>query len=138
LAFAALFTQCEKESTMKLVEMIGDAFRNVLIDVGVDTDGDEEISVTEAEAVTYLGVSDENISDMTGIEAFVNLNSLYCCSNQITTLDVSNNTELEILELRYMHTLNEVCVWTMPFPPERVEVDTIGSPNVYFTSECSK
>jgi hypothetical protein len=36
-----------------------------------------------------------------------------------------------------MLSLNEVCVWTMPFPPERVYVTTYGSPNVYFTTDCS-
>jgi hypothetical protein len=36
-----------------------------------------------------------------------------------------------------MPTLLEVCVWEMPFPPEGVEIDTTGSPNIYFTTECS-
>jgi len=36
-----------------------------------------------------------------------------------------------------MPTLHEVCVWTMPFPPDGVNVDTTGSPNVFFTNECS-
>ena len=34
--------------------------------------------------------------------------------------------------------LNKVCVWSTPFPPIGVEVDTTGSPNVYFTTDCSK
>ena len=42
------------------------------------------------------------------------------------------------LNIAEMPTLFEVCVWTLPFPPEGVEVDTTGSPNVYFTTECSK
>ena len=38
-----------------------------------------------------------------------------------------------------MPTLYEVCVWEMPFPPaDKVElVDTTGSPNVYFTTDCA-
>ena len=35
-----------------------------------------------------------------------------------------------------MPTLYEVCVWTIPFPPERVYVDTSGSPNVEF-KDCN-
>jgi Leucine-rich repeat (LRR) protein len=62
---------------------------------------------------------------------------LYCFENQLTSLDVSNNTVLEILDLRYMPTLTEVCVWTIPFNPVGVEVDTLGSPNVFFTTECN-
>jgi hypothetical protein len=35
-----------------------------------------------------------------------------------------------------MPSLYKVCVWTMPFPPAGVAVDTTGSPNVYFTMNC--
>ena len=38
------------------------------------------------------------ISDMTGIEAFVNLTELNCRFNQLSSLDVSANTALEVLE----------------------------------------
>jgi hypothetical protein len=37
-----------------------------------------------------------------------------------------------------MPSLSKVCVWTMPFPPIGVMVDTTGSPNVYFTMDCNK
>ena len=36
-----------------------------------------------------------------------------------------------------MLTLTEVCVWEMLFPPAEVDVNTSGSPNVYFTTNCS-
>ena len=52
------------------------AFKNALIEAGIDTNGDGEISYDEAEAVTYLDVSTKPITDMTGIEAFVNLDTL--------------------------------------------------------------
>ncbi len=54
-------------------------FKNALIRAGVDTDENGEISYTEAEAITSLDVSSlyiSDISDMTGIEAFVNLKEL--------------------------------------------------------------
>jgi hypothetical protein len=38
-----------------------------------------------------------------------------------------------------MPSLYEVCVWELPFPTEEIyDLDTTGSPNVYFTTECSK
>jgi hypothetical protein len=37
-----------------------------------------------------------------------------------------------------MPTLEEVCVWTMPSPPEGFLLCADGSPNVYFTMDCSK
>jgi hypothetical protein len=41
------------------------------------------------------------------------------------------------LTLASMPSLYKVCVWTMPFPPTGVAVDTTGSPNVYFTMNCN-
>jgi hypothetical protein len=64
----------------------------------------------------------------------------------LATLDISNNTRLgpvdytadPYLDISCMPTLEEVFVWTMPFPPEGFKIDTTGSPNVYFTMECSR
>jgi len=59
-------------------------------------------------------------------------------------LDISNNTALGIrwykvteIDISQMPTLYQVCVWTMPFPPSGVFVNTTGSPNVYFTMDCN-
>jgi len=241
LALIVLFTQCEKEEPLVLIN--DNNFLNALIEIGIDNDGDGQISHAEAEMVKYLDVDGNSISDMTGIEKFVNLEILDCSSNQLTSLDVSNNTELVVLlchnnqltsldvsnntalkdlicdwnqltsldvsknpalislscsgndftsldvsnntvlkslicdwnqltsldvsnntallylwcdnnqlttldlsnnmqiwflSLREMPSLQEVCVWTMPFPPESVDLNTEGSPNVNFTTECSK
>lgn len=35
-----------------------------------------------------------------------------------------------------MSTLTDVCVWTLPFPPSGVTVNTTGSPNVVFSTSC--
>jgi len=63
---------------------------------------------------------------------------LWCGSNLLTSFEISANNGIELLFINNMPTLNEVCVWTMPFPPEGVAVITDGSPNVYFTTECSE
>jgi len=67
----------------------------------INTNGDSEISVAEAQAfsgeMAYIVCQDKNISDLTGIEAFVNLKYLDCSDNQITSLDVSSNTALQML-----------------------------------------
>jgi N-acetylneuraminic acid mutarotase len=73
------------------------AFLYALIDEGVDTNEDGKISYAEAEAVTDLNAYEDNISDMTGIEAFINLGTLECYKNKLTSLDVSNNTALTTL-----------------------------------------
>jgi Leucine-rich repeat (LRR) protein len=65
------------------------------------------------------------------------LKQLHLSGNQITKLDVSHNDALEFIWLSNMESLNEVCVWEMPFPPDGVEIDTSNSPNVYFTTDCA-
>jgi hypothetical protein len=45
----------------------------------------------------YLNVSYDSIADLTGIEDFDSLQTLYCYNNQLTALDVSNNTALTYL-----------------------------------------
>lgn len=57
--------------------------------VVIDTDGDLEISVLEAQAITRLLVFNASIVSLAGVENFVNLTSLSCMSNQITALDIS-------------------------------------------------
>ncbi len=69
----------------------------------IDTNYDNEIQVTEAHAVMDLILGDafltnNQITDMTGIEAFTNITSLQCIVNQITSLDLSQNTVLEYLD----------------------------------------
>jgi Leucine-rich repeat (LRR) protein len=76
------------------VNIPDDNFLNALLELDVDTDGDGLVSPDEAAIITSLDVSFQSIADMTGIEAFVNLDNLSCQYNQLTTLDVSNNTVL--------------------------------------------
>ena len=66
------------------------------------------------------------------------LTVLSCGQNQLTSLDIFSNTALGGVYLRDMPDLQQVCVWTLPFPPEDVEVDISGSTNLYFTTECSE
>jgi Leucine-rich repeat (LRR) protein len=268
LAFTclSLFTQCNKEPQLELVNISDNTFLSALIEAGVDKDLDGQICTCEAAFVTFLDVSGKQIRDMTGIEKFIYLDTLlchdnnlitldltgnpelkyldcryneltsldvsenskllvldcrvnelstldvsynpalkyfwcgynylsvidvsqntsleglecafmfeqmanldlsnitslewlYCASNQLTaldvtnqsdlmelefggnqlsTLDLTNNPALERLELSQMPSLGEVCVWTTPFPPARVNLNTSGSPNIFFTTECSK
>jgi Leucine-rich repeat (LRR) protein len=58
-------------------------------------------------------------------------------NNQLTSLDVSNNTALGVMLLSDMPTLNMVCVWGVPFPPDGVYIETTYSPNLYFTADCT-
>ena len=74
-------------------------FKAVLVgNTTINTNGDTEIQVSEATAFNgQISCSNYNISDLTGIEAFTALTSLGCSNNQLTALDVSNNTSLTAL-----------------------------------------
>ena len=104
VALVPFLIQCEKEEPEPdpKVEIPDDSFLNALIKWGVDLDEDGMISPEEAEVVTSLDINGWNepdkISDLTGIEAFINLESLSCYDNLLSTLDVSNNTLLAILD----------------------------------------
>ena len=71
-------------------------FKNALLTHNpvIDTNGDNEIQVSEAIASSIVNVSNKNISDLTGIEEFTNLDDLRCFTNSITVLDLGSNTNL--------------------------------------------
>jgi hypothetical protein len=89
------------------------------------------LNASNCTALVNLECRDNNLTIL-DVSDNTELVTLQCAENQLTTLDVSNNTALEYLDISSMPTLEKVCVWTTPFPPEGVEVDTSGSPNVYF------
>lgn len=115
----------------QIIENLGPEFKNILVNVNcvapvwgsvgtsdVDTNNDGEISIVEAEAVVHLVIGQWDVIDATGIEYFVNLESLNCeysllssldisalvnlvnlncANNQLTSLDVSNLDNLEYI-----------------------------------------
>jgi len=102
LFFLIILVQCKKDSVFKV--HIADAnFLNALIERGVDINGDSIISPEEAEIITFLDISGENISDLAGIEAFINLDTLLCLFNNLISLDVSGKTALKLFACRNNH-----------------------------------
>ncbi|MBQ9392818.1 MAG: leucine-rich repeat protein, partial [Oscillospiraceae bacterium] len=63
-----------------------------------DTDGNGALSTAEIAQVDEINVSERDITSLKGVEYFTALKWLYCCNNQLTTLDVSANTALVDLE----------------------------------------
>jgi len=61
----------------------------------IDTNLDDEIQVSEAIAFTgVISCTGLGINDMTGLEAFVAIQALICSQNNLTALNVSQNTSL--------------------------------------------
>ena len=59
-----------------------------------DTNQDSSLSDTEIAAVKKINCSNKGITNLKGIEYFTSLNILWCTDNQLTALDVSENTAL--------------------------------------------
>ncbi|HGM3509436.1 TPA: cell wall-binding repeat-containing protein [Clostridioides difficile] len=87
--------------TLTMVQAFPDAnFRKYLCDILSIRDENAFISTDSKdriEAIDELGVYKKSIKDLSGVNYFVNLKRLYCSNNNLKTLDVSNNPELEIL-----------------------------------------
>ena len=94
-----LFTLFTTLISYSQIVTIPDAnFKAALIEIGVDTNNDGEIQVSEAEAVTELVVRNKNIDSLEGINSFINLTKLDCGFNSIVTLNLSNFLMLEELD----------------------------------------
>jgi len=97
LSLLFIFLLCSFFATAQIVDIPDANFKNALLNhvPVIDTNNDGEIQVSEAEAVDgSLRVQESGIDDLTGIEAFVNLFSLDCSSNNLTSVDISSNTSL--------------------------------------------
>ncbi len=68
----------------------------------INTNGDTEIQCSEATAFSgIINCTNMGISDLTGVEAFINAVNIKCPNNSLTTLDVSSNTGLMFLDCKF-------------------------------------
>ncbi len=72
-----------------------DNFRNYLLEQDYGKDG--KLTQSELDNVTYLHVESKGINNLKGVEYFAALTSLSCSSNNLTSLDISKNVNLEYL-----------------------------------------
>ena len=89
---------CERVPTASVIEIPDAKCLEALLDQNVDQNGDGTISEEEAQTLTTLQLWPSGISDLTGIEHFVNLESLSIQLNAISSLSLSNNKALQFLE----------------------------------------
>ncbi|MBU3010285.1 T9SS type A sorting domain-containing protein [Polaribacter vadi] len=65
----------------------------------INTNSDNEIQISEAEAITgRINVSTSTVSDITGIEAFVNMTEFLCAETNVTSVNMNSNTKLTYLD----------------------------------------
>ncbi|MEQ8469838.1 MAG: T9SS type A sorting domain-containing protein [Marinoscillum sp.] len=71
----------------------------LLADANINTNGDDEIQVYEAEQALVNGVGFSNINSLTGIESFTGLQVIHAAGNNLTSVDVSANIHLIHLDI---------------------------------------
>ena len=76
-------------------------FKQRVIALGYDTNGDNQIQVAEAQQVTKLYLNDLGIVNLEGINSFTNLDELGCYNNKLSSLDVS-----KLKKLKYLYANN--------------------------------
>ena len=69
-------------------------FEQALINYGYDFVFDGFVETSAIDTVTDLTINNNDISDLTGIESFIALQSLFCYDNNLSTLNLVNNTQL--------------------------------------------
>jgi len=95
LVFLFLLTNIYSQTTY----IPDDNFEQALINLGYDTGTlDDFVPTANIITISYLDVSKKNISDLTGIKDFINLQVLICNNNLLNNLDVRHNTALVHLE----------------------------------------
>jgi hypothetical protein len=80
----------ESDSGVGIAYGVGGSFK-------IDANNNGEIEVSEVLPVRTLNIRYSNISDLTGIEYFINMTELRCETNSLTTLDVTMLPVLETL-----------------------------------------
>lgn len=73
-------------------------FERKLIGLGLDTALDGKIQTDSISSLEFLDVSESSIKDLTGISDFKALKELICYKNELTSLDLSQNSQLTILD----------------------------------------
>ena len=86
------------------------------IETAIDRDKDFYLTYDELVNVRQLWVYEQNISDLTGIEYFFNLERLLCYTNNLTWLDCSYNPKLVYVDC----AVNQI-----------TEIDVSGCPDLY-------
>jgi len=71
-----------------------DAFEQALINLNLDDIFDDSVYTSAIDTVSILYISNNGVTDLTGIQDFIQLNSLFCSGNQIVYLNLSNNSNL--------------------------------------------
>lgn len=96
--FTLTITQCSKINPEDIVNIPDSHFKTALIEQGIDKNRDGIITFEEAESIYTIDLWGKGVSDLSGVEAFINLDTLRAYLNPLGTMDLSENRSLRVLE----------------------------------------
>ena len=112
IALLLVFWICQI-SYAQIVDIPDPNFKAGLIEEGVDTNGDGEIQVSEAEEVLYLHLPYRNIESIEGILSFTNIITLNLRNNNLTSLELHDLPQLYSLGLDE-NQLDNIVLYDLP------------------------
>ena len=85
-----------------------DNFEQALIDFNIDPNPilDDSVPTSIINAIAYIDISNRDINSLTGIEDFAYLASLICNNNNLSEIDISNNTMLTELTCSFNYLID--------------------------------
>lgn len=99
----------QAQNNVDAITLIPDVnFEQALIDWGSDDVIDGQVLTTNISGLTGLDVSNYNIADLTGIQDFLALTTLYCAGNDLTTLDLTSTTQLSYIDCNSNYNLANI------------------------------
>lgn len=96
--YTLLFVLFSTQVLAQSVYVPDDNFEQALIDLGFDDFLDDFVTVESVDTITFLILDHREISSLEGIAAFTNLVTFGCAFNNLTTLDLSSNIQLKVLD----------------------------------------
>jgi len=115
------------------------------VPVAIDSNGDGEIQVSEAQAIIYLNINGSGINNLSGLENFTNLFSFGIFDNPVNNINLSGLSNLHWLSIEDTNITNVdlssvpllTYIWLSEGDFETVDVSML--PNlVYFESQASE
>jgi Leucine-rich repeat (LRR) protein len=96
-----------------------------------------EIDLSHSRSLNTLVVNNNQLSQL-DLSPVASLGTMISCGNQLSYLDISMHPGLTKIGVDNMPMLTRVCVWTLPFPPAGIVVLQGFSPNIEYTTACSR
>jgi Leucine-rich repeat (LRR) protein len=122
----------------KIINIPDANFKNALLRhyKTIDTNNDGEIQKSEAEAYTEdIDLQNMGITDLTGIEYFVNMTKILCQKNSLNSLNLSKNTALVEINC-YMNPITELNVSNLT-SLEKLNISACSNLKQFDITECT-